>query len=59
MPTPEEKLKSQLARVTVDLKGSVKKKFFEEIIKEGLTEAQLARKIIAKHYDEKPNHMRF
>lgn len=59
MPTPEEKLNSPKARVSVDLRGTVKKKFFDEIIKEGMTEAQLVRKIISQHYDEKPNHMRF
>ncbi|MBK9479842.1 MAG: hypothetical protein IPN99_13565 [Bacteroidetes bacterium] len=59
MATPEEKLNATKGRVNTHLKGTAKIKFFSEVIKTGISEAQLARKIIAEHYDEKPNHMRF
>lgn len=54
MPTPEEKEKQFKARVTVELRGQAKIKFFEEVNKTGIAEAKLARKIISEYYD-KPN----
>lgn len=53
--TPEEKRKSQKARVTCDLRGSAKAKFFDEVIKTGIKESELVRLIISKHFDDKPN----
>ena len=58
MAAPEEKLNSIKACVKTHLKGTSKIKFFSEVIKTGISEAQLARKIIAEHY-EKSGHMRF
>lgn len=58
MPTPEEKLNAPKGRVNTHLKGSAKVKFFSEVMKTGISEANLARKIITEHY-EKTGHMRF
>ena len=54
MPTPKEKRESAKARVTCDLRGSAKAKFFDEVIKTGIKESDLARNIISLHYDPKP-----
>jgi hypothetical protein len=51
--TPQQKRESAKARVTCDLKGSVKAKFFDEIIKTGIKESDLARTIFASYYEEK------
>jgi hypothetical protein len=53
--TPQQKRESAKARVTVDLKGNTKAKFFDEVIKTGIKECDLARKIITSHYEEKPD----
>lgn len=39
------------ARVTVNLSGTTKNRFFEEIERTGITEAKLARKIITDYYN--------
>ena len=52
--TPKQKRESPKARVTVDLRGSTKAKFFDEVIKTGIKESDLARNIIASHYEDKP-----
>jgi hypothetical protein len=39
-----------VARVTVQLSGTSKKHFFEEVERTGITEAKLARKIITEYY---------
>lgn len=49
----EDKEKEFKARVTVELKGQVKISFFEEVIRTGITEAKLARKIISEYYDKR------
>ena len=53
--TPEEKRKAQKARVTCDLRGTAKAKFFDEVLKTGIKESELVRNIISKHYEDKPN----
>lgn len=58
MATPQEKLNSAKGRVNTHLKGTAKIKFFSEVIKTGISEANLARLIITEHY-EKSGHMRF
>jgi hypothetical protein len=54
MPTPKEKRESPKARVTCDLKGSTKAKFFDEVLKTGIKESDLVREIITTHYEQKP-----
>jgi hypothetical protein len=39
-----------IARVTTFIKGLTKKKFFEDIKRQGTTESKLAEEIITKHY---------
>lgn len=51
-----KKLNDFKARVTVELIGETKDKFFEDVIKKGTTESKLARDIIRQHYG---THMRF
>lgn len=46
----ENKEKHPKAKVTTYLYGVVKKNFFTEIKQKGITEAELAREIIIKHY---------
>jgi hypothetical protein len=53
MPTPQQKRESNKARVTCDLRGTTKAKFFDEVIKTGIKESDLARIIISTHYEEK------
>jgi len=53
--TPEEKRKAQKARVTCDLRGTAKAKFFDEVLKTGIKESELVRSIISKYYEDKPN----
>lgn len=53
----ENKEKDFGARVTVELRGEAKLKFFEEVEKTGIAEAKLARKIICEYYSV--THMRF
>lgn len=54
--SPQQKRESTKARVTVDLKGSVKAKFFDEVLRTGIKESELARQIFEAHYgrDVKP-----
>lgn len=54
MPTPKEKREAPKARITCDLKGSTKAKFFDEVLKTGIKESDLARSIITTHYEQKP-----
>jgi hypothetical protein len=54
MPTPQEKREASKARVTCDLKGSVKAKFFDEVLKTGIKESDLVREIITTYYEQKP-----
>jgi len=51
MPTPSEKLTASKARVVTDLKGPIKKQFFEEVIKTGVSESKLLKIIVEKHYN--------
>ena len=54
--TPQQKREALKARVTVDLKGSIKAKFFDEVLRTNVKESELARQIIEAHYgkDVKP-----
>ena len=51
----DAKLKAFKARVTVELIGETKTRFFEDVKKKEMTESKLARRIISDYY----NHMRF
>lgn len=53
MPTPIQKREATKARVTCDLKGSIKAKFFDEVIKTNVKESELVRQIIETHYNDK------
>jgi len=57
MPTPQQKRESLKARVTCDLKGTTKAKFFDEVLKTGIKESDLARNIISAHYEEKEERL--
>jgi hypothetical protein len=54
MPTPQQKREAPKARVTCDLKGSTKAKFFDEVLKTGIKESDLVREIITTYYEQKP-----
>ena len=53
MPSPQQKREASKARVTCDLKGAVKAKFFDEVIKTNIKESELVRQIIETHYADK------
>jgi hypothetical protein len=53
--SPQQKREAPKARITCDLKGSVKAKFFDEVLKTGIKESELVRLIISKHFNDKPN----
>ena len=53
MPSPQQKREASKARVTCDLKGAVKAKFFDEVIKTNIKESELVRQIIEMHYADK------
>lgn len=55
MPTPQQKREAAKARVTCDLKGAVKAKFFDEVIRTNTKESELARQIIEMHYAANKN----
>lgn len=55
MPTPQQKREAAKARVTCDLKGAVKAKFFDEVIRTNTKESELARQIIEMHYATNKN----
>ena len=59
MATPHEKKQSFKARVTVDLQGETKRKFFEEVERTGIKESKLAREIISQHYANNEGKNRF
>lgn len=40
-----------VARIAVNLSGSLKKKFFEDVDKQGLPQAKVARKIFQDYYE--------
>lgn len=44
-----------VARVTVQLTGTAKKSFFEEVERTGIAEAKLARQIISDYYKNGAN----
>jgi len=53
-----KKMTAFKARVTVELIGETKNRFFEDVLKKGITESKHARDIIRKHYDGN-SHMKF
>mgnify|MGYP006921330636 CR=1 FL=1 len=52
----DAKLKAFKSRVTVELIGETKNKFFQDVIKKDTTESKLARRIISDYYS---SHMKF
>lgn len=52
-----KKLNAFKSRVTVELIGETKTRFFQDVQKKGTTESKHARKIISEYY--KNGHMNF
>lgn len=49
---PQDKKEAIKARVTAHLTGDLKRKFFEEVIRTGVSESYLIKEILHEHYNK-------
>lgn len=49
---PQDKKEAIKARVTAHLTGDLKRRFFEEVIRTGVSESYLIKEILQEHYNK-------